>query len=193
MRAARATARRRVGLSVAHSGPPWRWLDPHSLPRHRSPVYETFRVAQSERWRGLAAALLGPAEFTSGEVARSAGVELGDARRLWQALGFPPVPDDDRVFTRADVEVLRIARALIEQQDADPAILVQLARVTGQSLARVSDAQVTASAEQLERARTAGAPADLAFTALAERIAVLAPSLEQMLGYVWRRHLLAAL
>src|SRR4029453_817418 len=49
-RAARATARRRVGLSVAHSGPPCRWRDPHSLPgaslfanghlpRHLSPVY----------------------------------------------------------------------------------------------------------------------------------------------------------
>jgi len=150
-------------------------------------------VAQSERWRALAEALLGHAEFTSGEVARAAGVELDDARRLWQALGFPPVPDDDRVFTRADVEVLRTARALIEQHDTDPAILVQLGRVTGQSLARVADAQVTASAERLEHARTAGAPPDLAFAALAERIDALAPSLERMLGYVWRRHLLAAL
>jgi Adenylate cyclase regulatory domain len=76
-------------------------------------------VAQSERWWALAEALLGPAEFTSGEVARAAGVELDDARRLWQVLGFPPVPDDDRVFTRADVEMLRTARALIEQQNAD--------------------------------------------------------------------------
>jgi adenylate cyclase len=150
-------------------------------------------VAQAERWRAPAEALLGPAEFTSVEVARAAGVELDDARRLWQALGFAPVPDDDRVFTRADVEVLRTARALIEQQNTDPAILVQLARVTGQSLARVADAQLTASAERLERARTAGAPADLAFAALAERIETLAPRLEQMLGYVWRRHLLAAL
>jgi adenylate cyclase len=141
----------------------------------------------------LAEALLGPAEFTSGEVARAAGVELDDARRLWQALGFPPVPDEHRVFTRADVEVLRTARALIEQQSTDPAILVQLARVTGQSLARVADAQVTASVEQVERARAAGAPADSSFAELAERIGTLAPSLERMLGYVWRRHLLAAL
>src|SRR5262245_44213012 len=100
MSAARATARRRVGLSVARSGPPCRWRDPHSLPRQPSPVYEPFLVEQSKRCRTLAEALLGPAEFTSLEVARTAGVELDAARRLWQALGFPPVPDDDRVFTR---------------------------------------------------------------------------------------------
>src|SRR4029453_6205593 len=120
-------------------------------------------------------AVAGPAEFTSVEVARAAGVELDDARRLWQALGFAPVPDDDRVFTRADVEVLRTARALIEQQNTDPAILVQLARVTGQSLARVADAQLTASAERLERARTAGAPARLSFFPPRGRSATLGP------------------
>jgi adenylate cyclase len=65
--------------------------------------------------------------------------------------------------------------------------------VTGQSLARVADAELTASADRAERARAAGAPADVAFAALAERIEELAPSLEQMLGYVWRRHLLSAL
>jgi adenylate cyclase len=151
-------------------------------------------VTPSEKWRSVAEALLGPAEFTSGEVARAAGVDLDEARRLWQALGFPPVPDHDRAFTGADVEVLRAARARIEQENTDPAVLVQLARVTGQSLARVADAQITASADRwLERVRAAGAPADLAFAALAERIETLAPSLEQALGYVWRRHLVAAL
>src|SRR5262245_64334530 len=47
------------------------------------------RVAVSDRWRPLAEALLGTIEFTSGDVARAAGVALDDARRLWQALGFP--------------------------------------------------------------------------------------------------------
>jgi adenylate cyclase len=149
-------------------------------------------VAQSEKWRALAEALLGKTAFTSGEVARAAGVELDDARRLWQALGFPPVPDDERLFTGADVDILRTARTLIEQGN-DPAVLVQLARVTGQSLARVADAQLTAAAERLERLRSAEAPGDVAFAALAERIEVLAPGLERFLDYVWRRHLLAGL
>jgi adenylate cyclase len=150
-------------------------------------------VAQSVQWRALAEVLLGKPELTSAEVARAAGVELDAARRLWQALGFPPVPDDDRLFTGADVDVLRTARTLIEQQN-DPAVLVQLARVTGQSLARVADAQLSAAAERLERLRLAEAsPGDATFGALAERIEALAPSLERFLEYVWRRHLLAGL
>jgi hypothetical protein len=50
-----------------------------------------------------------------------------------------------------------------------------LVRVTGQSLARIADAELMASAERLERLRDAEAPAEIAFTALAERIEVLTP------------------
>ena len=150
-------------------------------------------MALSDRWRLLAEALLGPVEFTAGEVARAAGVELGDARRLWQALGFPPAADAERLFTPADGEALRMVRALIDQQKTDPTVLVQLARVTGQSLARIADAELSASGERLERLRAAKVSPQDAFTALVERIEALAPSLEQLLGYVWRRHLLSGL
>ena len=150
-------------------------------------------MAVSDSWQPLAEALLGTIEFTSGDVARSAGVALDDARRLWQALGFPPAADDERLFTRADVDMLRTARELIEQQKTDPTVLVQLARVTGQSLARIADAQLTASADRLAHLRDPETPAEIAFDALAERIEAFVPSLEQFLGYVWRRHLLSGL
>lgn len=149
-------------------------------------------MTPSERWKPLAEALLGKAEFTAPEVARAADFDLDAARRLWQALGFPPVADDERLFTRSDVEVLRTARELIESQNTD-ATLVQLTRVTGQSLARVADAQIAAAAERLERLRTTEAPADAALASLAERIEALVPNLERLLDYVWRRHLLSAL
>jgi adenylate cyclase len=149
-------------------------------------------VTPSERWKPLAEALLGKAEFTAPDVARAADFDLDAARRLWQALGFPPVADDERLFTRSDVEVLRTARELIESQNTD-ATLVQLTRVTGQSLARVADAQIAAAAERLERLRTTEAPADAALASLAERIEALVPNLERLLDYVWRRHLLSAL
>jgi adenylate cyclase len=147
----------------------------------------------SDTWRPITEALLGPVAFTPGEVARAAGFGLEDARRLWQALGFAPVADDERVFTHADVEILRTVRVVIEQQNTDPAALVQLARVTGQSLARIADAQLMASAKRLEQLRAAAPSTDVAVAALAERVEALAPVLEQFLGYVWRRHLLAAL
>jgi adenylate cyclase len=141
----------------------------------------------------LAETLLGAPAFTTLEVAREAGVEPAQARRLWQALGFPPVEDDERLFTPADVEILRAVRTLVESQSVDPDDLLQLTRVIGQSLARVADAQVTAAADRLEHARPEGEAGEGVDADLVRRIASLAPSLEQFLGYVWRRHLLAAM
>jgi adenylate cyclase len=141
----------------------------------------------------LAESLLGAPTLTTREVAREAGVEPAEARRLWQALGFPPAEHDERLFTHADVEILRAVRALLERQDVDPADLVQLTRVVGQSLARVADALVTAAGDRLERVRAAAVADDVAAGELRERVAALSPRLEQVLGYVWRRHLAAAL
>jgi len=144
-------------------------------------------------WRALADSLLGPATLTPLDVAREAGLDLDEARRLWRALGFPPVPDDERVFTRSDVEILRAVRAVVEVQIAHRDDLVQLTRVIGQALARVADAQVSATAERLERGREDGSATEVIPEDVTARIASLAPSLEHFLAYVWRRHLLAAL
>jgi adenylate cyclase len=147
----------------------------------------------SDSWTRLAESLLGKPTLTSVEVARDAGVDLEQLRRLWRALGFPPVGGTERVFTHADVEVVRAVRALLELRSAHPDDLLQLTRVVGQSLARVADAQVNAAADRLEQLRPEAVPDDIALAELVDRIAALAPSLEQFLGYVWRRHLLAAL
>jgi adenylate cyclase len=141
----------------------------------------------------LADALLGPTAFTTREVAREAGVEPAEARRLWQALGFPPVEHDERLFTHADVEILRAVQLLFERQNVDPGDLLQLTRVIGQSLARVADAQVTAAADRLERSRAEAVPSEVARAELTKRVTALVPSLELFLGYVWRRHLVVAL
>ena len=123
---------------------------------------------------------------------RASGIELDYARRLWRALGFPPVPDDARVFTRADVEILRGVAELIEDRTVDAGPLVQLTRVIGQSLARLADAQVRATADRLYQQRTEHAAGERALPELAARVQDLVPRLEQFLVYVWRRHLLAA-
>jgi|SRR5581483_940522 len=149
-------------------------------------------MALPDTRNALAEALLGRAELTALDVARESGVEPDDLRRLWQALGFPPVSDDERCFTRADVEIVRAVRALVEVQHADPGDVLQLTRVVGHAMARVSDAQVAAIAERLHdrRADEAGNRDPLA--ELVSRIEGLAPALERFLGYVWRRHVLAA-
>jgi adenylate cyclase len=122
--------------------------------------------------------LLGRPELTPPEVAREAGVDLEETRRLWRALGFPPVPDDARVFTRADAAGLAIVRRLIEQNRVDTTTVVQLARVMGRSLAILADAQ----------AGTIGGGRDVPL----DVDPAIVPELERSITYVWRRHLLAA-
>ena len=141
-----------------------------------------------DTWRAFAEALLGTADRTALDVARESGVEPDELRRLWQALGFPPVAPDEVRFTRADVDAVRAVRALVEVQQADPSDVVQLTRVVGHAMARVSDAQITTIAERLHGASMSPPPPG----ELMARIGTLAPALERFLGYVWRRHLVAA-
>lgn len=123
--------------------------------------------------------LVGRPELTPPEVATAGGIDLEVTRRLWRALGFPPVPDDAPVFSRRDAAVLTVIRGLLDRGRADPAILAQLARITGRSLARVADAQMDAAATMLGDAR--------------DDLPPFLDDLERLLVYVWRRHLLAAL
>jgi adenylate cyclase len=132
--------------------------------------------------------LIGAAELTPNEVAAGAGVDIEQARRLWRALGFPPVPDEQRFFTRSDVQMLRAACSLVERDATDPKMLLQLTRVTGQSLARIAEAQIAAVADRLSAAVVAGAAPEI--VALVQS---MLPGVEPFLSYVWRRHLLASL
>src|SRR5215470_11264848 len=127
----------------------------------------------SDPWRPLAETLLGKTELSAVDVARESGFALEALRRLWRALGFPPVADDAPLFTRSDVEVLRAVRLLLDLQGTDFEVLLQLTRVTGQSLARIADAQVTVAAERLEQ-RTQEISADTARTELVDGVHRLA-------------------
>lgn len=147
----------------------------------------------TDAWGPLADSLIGVPSLTPADVSERSGLPIEDIRRLWRALGFPPVDDDARIFTEADVDILRAVRALLELQGAHMDDVLQLTRVIGRSLDRVADAQVTTIADRLERGREDAVPDGVALDELVARIATLAPSLEHVLGYVWRRHLLSAL
>jgi adenylate cyclase len=147
----------------------------------------------SDLWRSLAKTLLGAPEFTPAEVAAEAGVDLQQARRLWRALGFPAVPDDDRIFTRTDVAMLGAAAGLLEQEGAEPEVLLQLTRVTGQALARVAEAQVAAAADRLgDLLRAADTAEPAAIDEIVTLTETMVDTLNPFLSYAWRRHLLAA-
>lgn len=143
-------------------------------------------------WRRLAETLLGPATLTGRDVARQSGLELGELRRLWQSLGFAPVPDDDLRFTPTDVDAARAVLGLVETQRSEPEDVLHLAHVLGHALAAIGDAQIGIVRARIEARRRDDPDMTTSDTELTARLEALAPTLEGVLGYVWRRQLVAA-
>ena len=141
--------------------------------------------------------LAGEGRYTRLEVAERVGVPLDDARRLWRALGFPEVDDEQRVFTSADVAALADAVALVAADIVDENGLVELARPLGNLMSRLAAAQTTFISDVLGARIALGHSADdpelaaqLADEALATTQELL-PVLERTTLYTWRRHLAA--
>ena len=144
----------------------------------------------SDVLHALTTALVGRPVHTADDVARLAGFSLSDARTFWRALGYPPATGAARLFSDRDVQMLRLARQLTEQGAPDLEVLLQVARVTGQALAHMSAVQVTLIADDIRRAIADGnVDADRETVRVTE---TLVSSMEPFIGFVWRRHLLAA-
>jgi adenylate cyclase len=100
-------------------------------------------------------ARLGERHLVWPDVCRRAGVEHELADRLWRALGFPDVPEDEPDYTEEDVRALRIAgEGFAELTDADRARAVELlvgeARVVSAHLTSIAETEVEAIAELSE-------------------------------------------
>jgi adenylate cyclase len=126
----------------------------------------------------------GERTYTRHEVADMAGVEIDHAVALWRALGFADVDDDVQAFTERDAWALRTVNELGEKGWLDQRMQVAMARALGQSLARLADWQLSAIGSMVD-------PQTAAEQAL-ERAEHLVPVVEDLIGYVWRRHLAAA-
>src|SRR3954452_20279362 len=130
--------------------------------------------------------LRGDRIYTRVEVAERAGVDPEQARTLWRALGFADVDDDNVAFTEYDVEALRNVNDLVRRGIIDGDTQLAMTRAMGQSLARLAEWHVAAITEAY-----AGGPApDLPDATGTAR--ELLPVVEELIGYVWRRHLAAA-
>jgi adenylate cyclase len=129
----------------------------------------------------------GRRKYTRLEVAEKAGVPDDRSRRLWRALGFATVRDDEVVFTDADVEAMRTADQLVQSGLIDPSIEVSVTRALGQHLSRLAEWQVemlwALIIEQPELGRN-----ERQIARLVDR---LLPELERVQNFVWRRHLAA--
>lgn len=125
----------------------------------------------------------GDRRYTRREVADLAGVPIDAARRLWRALGFADVDDDNVAFTDRDVEALRTVTRLVDMGVLDDETQLTMTRALGQSLARLAEWQVSAITEVMG----GGRPLAAEDAAVAARD--LVPVMESLLTYVWRRHL----
>lgn len=122
--------------------------------------------------------------LTQREVADRAGMDLDLANSLWRYLGFPEVEDDRVAFTEADVEALRVTKRLIDLGVLEEDRLPQFVRSLGRTFARLADWQTRLLLGVLQTAEDGEQPP---LDVLAEVI----PMVEEVQGYVWRRHLLA--
>jgi adenylate cyclase len=119
------------------------------------------------------------------QVTEAAGVSLDRARRLWMAMGFADVGDEDIVFTEGDVEALRVWDSLVGTGIVALDDESSVARALSLPLSRLADWQAQ---EVLARA----AELDAGPEQLGELAAGLLPVIESLQSYVWRRHLAAA-
>jgi adenylate cyclase len=159
------------------------------------------REAEADKRFGselLEKAFLGEAaHLTRADVEQTAnGFSPDRIRRLWRALGFvDPEPDEVR-FTASDVAAVRLAQRLAEDELIGGGVTESVARVVGQSMSRLAEAQTQIVSEQLasdpELAALAENQPDEMVRLLSERFAHLLPELEWLIAFAWRRHMLAA-
>ncbi|SDX46464.1 adenylate cyclase [Modestobacter sp. DSM 44400] len=130
----------------------------------------------------------GPRRYTRLEVAQLAGMPAERTQRLWRALGFADVADDDPAFTDADIAALGRLEALIDSGFVGPETEASIARVMGQSLSRLADWQTDMLAPALE---TAGSDPGADVQAAVASAELLLPVMRELQDYIWRRHLAA--
>jgi adenylate cyclase len=125
--------------------------------------------------------LLGaPQRLTREEVVSRAGVSMDDATALWGALGFPQPAPGERAFTERDVAALVATRQLHTSAGVPFDEALVMARVMGRSLARLAEGELDSIVSTLGLDR------------VLDRGSELVDELEELLVYVWRRHLAAS-
>jgi adenylate cyclase len=132
----------------------------------------------------------GPRRWTRLEVAERAGMPPERTQRLWRALGFPDVADDEPSFTDADIAALEVLSRLIDSGFVGPETEASIARAMGQSLSRLADWQTDLLADALTRHEGDGREPVVPEDAVAAARTLL-PLLQSVQDYVWRRHLAA--
>ncbi len=128
-----------------------------------------------------------PRRYTRRQVIEDAEIDLETGRRLWRALGFAEVGDDEVLFTERDLDAVRLMTRLTDAGVLDPDVREAVARAMAQSLSRLAEWQVGMLVRVIE-----GQGGEVTPQGSREIAAAVLPALEELQSYVWRRHLAAA-
>ncbi|NYE96609.1 adenylate cyclase [Psychromicrobium silvestre] len=170
-------------------------LDPVSIPAapslaEQTPADTAMPTALRQDIRALESQLLGgERSLHRREVAAGAGVSLLSARKIWRALGFPNLGDDDKAFTSRDEEALTTIIELVRQDKLTEDAAISLTRAVGQMTDRIVVWQVEAMVEDLVAQR--GLTDAQARQELVSALPELVEPLQEILVYAWRRQLAA--
>lgn len=136
----------------------------------------------------LDALLLGqPLDLDREDVERLSGVPADVAQEIWSAMGFAEVPYGEKAFTAADVQALKTSLELLEIGLTDLPTQLVMARIMGQGLSRLAEAQV-----DVLRQRTADMTPDEALAELTARADDVLSKLDFLIVFMWRRQFAAA-
>jgi adenylate cyclase len=129
--------------------------------------------------------------FNALEVADETGVTVDQLRRLWRALGFPE-HGLEVAFTKADAQAVSRLNAIVDTGVIDFDTAVNLTRAVGQTMARLSDWEVGTLAHRVEELESGDQASGSRSKSALRMLREINPGFEDLLIYVWRRHLAAA-
>jgi adenylate cyclase len=133
-----------------------------------------------------------PRVFTAVELAEETGVDLEQARRLWRALGFPE-HGAAAAFTKGDARALSTLLGVVDSGLIDFDLAIHLTRAVGQTMARLSDWEVSALLTRVREVARDDTTEDADQLTIGLRmIEQFSAPFEELLVYVWKRHLAAA-
>jgi adenylate cyclase len=125
--------------------------------------------------------------YRKADVAEAVGMDQARTERLWQAMGFAHVEESAAVFTDSDIDALRSMMQLVSADVITSEVETAAVRSVARMMSRMAEWHVGIFRSVLGP-RFADDPATTAQFAEA-----LVPVIERLQGYVWRRHLAAAM
>lgn len=125
------------------------------------------------------------------DVAAGVGVSLLSARKIWRAMGFPNLGDDDVAFTQRDQEALQTVVTMVREGLLTEETAISVTRSIGQMTDRMAVWQIEALVEDLV-VEHGVSDAEARRAVVSELPNLIAP-LEELLVYSYRRQLNAGI